>query len=317
MRLRPLSFIAAVLAASALMPAAASAAAKVGVSDQNAATFTSPFFAPLKMTVARYIAPYDATSDLVQSTRLADWIKAARAAHQRILVSFEHSRTAGRQQQAPTIAQYTKAMKAFHKEYPDVKDISPWNEVNRCQSGGRTEGQPKAICRLTTGPKLTAQYYSAARKVFRGASFVALDVLDQNDPGNAVSYIKKFRHYAKPTPTIWGFHNYSDTNRFSTKRTKKMMAATKSGQIWLTETGGIVKLGSSFPYDESRAAKALGCMFSIAKTYSSRIKRLYIYQYTGASPEASFDAGLINEAGTATRPGYDVVKSRKARTCKK
>jgi hypothetical protein len=85
--------------------------------------------------------------------------------------------------------------------------------------------------------------------------------------------------------------------------------------VWLTETGGIVKLGRSFPFSTTRASKALGCMFTLAKT-NSRIKRLYVYQFNPAfDPNADFDAGLINP-DQSLRPGYNVVKSRKARSCR-
>ena len=65
--------------------------------------------------------------------------------------------------------------------------------------------------------------------------------------------------------------------------------------MWLTETGGIVKLGSSFPSSTSRAAKALGCMFTLAKS-NSRINALFVYQFNPPPDPATafFDAGLIN-----------------------
>jgi hypothetical protein len=58
-------------------------------------------------------------------------------------------------------------------------------------------------------------------------------------------------------------------------------------------------------------------MFTLAKT-NSRIQRLYVYQFNPpADPAtASFDAGLINP-DQSLRPGYNVVKSRKARSCHK
>ena len=95
------------------------------------------------------------------------------------------------------------------------------------------------------------------------------------------------------------------------------MLRTFSGKVWLTETGGIVKLGSSFPFSTSRAAKALGCMFTLAKS-NSRISALFVYQYNPPTDPATafFDAGLINPDNTL-RPGYDVVKARKARKCHK
>ena len=61
-----------------------------------------------------------------------------------------------------------------------------------------------------------------------------------------------------------------------------------------------MKLGTSFSYSLSRASKALGCMFTLAKS-NKRIQRLYVYQFNpAADPQnARFDAGLINPDGSA------------------
>ena len=75
-----------------------------------------------------------------------------------------------------------------------------------------------------------------------------------------------------------------------------------------------VNLISAGPY-ASRAARAIGCMFTLAKQ-NSRIKRLYVYQFNGAPKGFSFDAGIVNVDGTA-RPSWTVVKQRKARACRK
>jgi hypothetical protein len=155
----------------------------------------------------------------------------------------------------------------------------------------------------------------AARSVFLGAKVTGLDVLDQNNVKPSVAYVKRFLRFAHPRPRYWGFHNYSDTNRFSTKRTDALLAATRSGQVWLTETGGIVQFGTNFPYNTRRAARAVGCMFTLAKR-NHRISRLYVYQFNGAPRDFSFDAGIINTDGTA-RPSWTVVKNRTARACRK
>jgi hypothetical protein len=305
----PIAALIAVLA----VPAGAGAYT-LGVSDQQASTFTNPLFAPLKFKAARYITPYDVMDSPADRTQLDAWLTAARAAHKQILVSFEHSHRGSRAKKLPTVASYTKALKKFKKAYPFVKDISPWNEVNRRifftpQTG--YQGQP-----TWKSPKRVAQYYMAARKVFPGKKIIAIDLLDEQNVNRTIKFLKSFLRYAKPAPKIIGFHNYSDTNRFSTTRTKRVLA-TFPGKVWLTETGGIVKLGDSFPFSLSRAQRALGCMFSLAKT-NKRISALFVYQFNpAADPQtARFDAGLINPDGTA-RPGYDVVKSRKARTCHK
>jgi len=98
--------------------------------------------------------------------------------------------------------------------------------------------------------------------------------------------------------------------------TKRLLKAVK-GDIWLTETGGIVKFvlpdgRTLFPFSESRANTATKRMFELAKGYRKRIKRLYIYHWKQASGDNRFDAGLLRSDGTA-RPAYTTVR-RQLRT---
>src|SRR3954447_23991155 len=283
----------------------------LGVSDQQASTFTNPLFAPLKFKTARYITPYDVMDSPSDLAAARAWITAAQAAHQRVLVAFERSHRSGRERRLPSVAEYKREIKKFHTAFPTVKEISVWNEVNRCQARtGRVAGQPTC-----NKERRLASYFKAVRQVFNrpGTKIVALDVLDQQNIAKAVSTIRKFKRFAGSRATILGFHNYSDTNRFSTTRTRRVLS-TWRGKVWLTETGGLVKLGRSFPRSTSRAAKALGCMFTLAKS-NSRIQRLYVYQFNPAfSASDDFDAGLINPDGSK-RPGYAVVQQRKARSC--
>ena len=296
------------LAGLALAGPAGASAASFGISDQQYQTFTNPLYKPLKLKYARYVAPYDVAFDGVRATAFQLWYAAALKDNQKILVSFEHSRVPGKEQKLPTKGQFSTAMKAFKKLWPKAKEINVWNEVNRCQKGSDTEGQPKGICKGAKGAKLLQTFYGVARSVFKGSTIIPLDVLDENNPGPAINYIKAFKKVVKPTPKVWGVHNYSDTNRYSQTRTKRIISAIgKKGDIWLLETGGQLKLGSSTP-GEAKAAKALKCMFKIAKI--KRIKRAYIYQFNGAAPDARFDAGLVGVDGTTKRKGYDVVRKR-------
>lgn len=318
--MRRLALLCLLLVSGLTLAAAAQASFTVGISDQQAGTFTNPKFKALNLKVARYIAPYDVMTDADQLGRMDAWIRAAHADKQRILISFEHSRLPGKESKMPSISEYTKQLKAFKKVYGKfVKDISPWNEVNVCQKGTRVEGQPKKICK---DPKVAAAVYKAAKKVFPSSSMVVLDFLDGSNPSGAISYIKKFKKAAKPSASaIWGLHNYSDTNRYSDgkQRTKAILKTIGKGQIWLTETGGQVtfkkrSVADGGPY----AAKALGCMFYIAKEYK-QIKRVYVYSFNG-TPEnvgLNFDSGLVAADGTTERPGYAVVKARKVIKCKK
>src|SRR4051794_1733492 len=216
----------------------------LGVSDQHASTFTNPLFAPLKFKAARYIAPYDVMESPSDLSAAQAWISAAQASKQRVLIAFEHSHRSGRERHLPSVAEYKREITKFHKAFPSVKEISVWNEVNRCVARtGRIAGQP------TCGKEQRlASYYKAVRSVFRssGTKIVALDVLDEQNVGKAINAIRRFRRFAGSSAKILGFHNYTDTNRFSTTRTRRVLAAWR-GPVWLTETGGLVKLGRSFP----------------------------------------------------------------------
>ena len=214
------------------------------MSDQQASTFTNPLYAPLKLKVARYIAPYDVTSEPAEKRKLDSWIHNAKIAKQTMLISFEHSRTQAKYNKAPSRRDLHEGAEGVQEEVRPKFDITPWNEVNVCQAPGRMEGQPAKICKSATGPKLVAQYYSAAKSVFAGRKIIAIDILDGFNVGGAVSYLRKFKKYVKGTPKYWGIHNYSDTNRGSTSRTSRLIKeiSNKKAEIWLTETGGQLKL---------------------------------------------------------------------------
>jgi hypothetical protein len=289
--LLPLLALAALLAVPA-----ASQAYITGIGDQRAEMFTAPLFKPLGLKKVRYIAPYDAASVDFETQEADNYLAAAKTYGADVMVAFGHSRKAGRVARLPSVKEYIKEFKKFHKRYPQVKTFQTWNEANHCS-------QP--TCK---NPKRVAEYYIALKKACKGCKIVALDVLDAANIKPTLGYIRKFMKYAKSAkPRIWGLHNYSDTNRFQDKRTKAVLKLVP-GEVWLTETGGVVNFGGSFPYDEDRAAKALTYMFKLA-ALNKRIKRLYIYQWTGAPKGTRFDAGLVGPDGAA-RPGYDVVKKK-------
>ena len=136
---------------------------------------------------------------------------------------------------------------------------------------------------------------------------MGLDVLD-TDPRSTIKYVRDFTHAVKHKPTIWGLHNYTDTNRFHSTDTRAILRYMP-GQVWLTETGGLVQFGGSFPNNHGsglkRAAKALTYMFSLAGAFH-QIKRVYVYAWTTVSHDI-FDAGLVDSRGKP-RPGYYVVR---------
>ena len=215
----------------------------------------------------------ESPADKAAARRLGERRDAPRT--RRSSISFEHShRSNSRALKVPTVAAYTKELKKFKKAYPGVKEISPWNEVNRCHAlrDGSVQGQPTKTAvhtgpsspRSTTWPRARC---SRARSTGSSASTSSTS----RTSTRRSSTCKSFLRYASPDPKIIGFHNYSDTNRFSTTRTKRVLQ-TFRGKVWLTETGGIVKLGASFPFSTSRAAQGPRLHVHAGKT-NSRISR--------------------------------------------
>ena len=302
-----------VVAIGLLAIPASSQAYLTGVADENPGMFTSAYYQnlitrqPASQRISRYIVAYDVADGNRANTYFLNVFRLwyARALSSRVtpLVAFYHSEIPSRAVKMPSVGTYTRDVKAFLKLFPRIKQYQPWNEANRGYIP-RTLQSPNAL--------QAAQYYKALRGVCRGCQIAALDVLDAANIRPTLNYIAQFRHDLSrmhvPTPRLWGLHNYSDTNRFSRSRTKAILGAVP-GQVWLTETGGIVNFGRSFPNrngsGDTRAAKALSFMFGLAGS-NSRITRLYIFDWSGANADARFDAGLLDAAGTP-RPGYVVV----------
>jgi hypothetical protein len=280
-----------------------------GLGDQQTEMFTNPLWTQLHTKIARYIAPYDAAVRPYSLQLAKAWITAAEAAHQQVLVAFYHSEYTPTKM--PSVAVYQRDIQKFIKLFPHVRQYQPWDETNRGTIVEVVKGR-KHTALVSPSPLQSAEYYKAMRSVCKGCTIVGLDVLDQPSVTPTLRYIAQFKQdiarLKTVMPSIWGLHNYSDTNRFQTSRTRAVLAAVP-GQVWLTETGGIVQLGSDFTNKKgaglTRASKALSFMFRIAGS-SSRIKRLYIYDWTGGVGSTRFDAGLMN-AKYEPRQGYVTV----------
>jgi hypothetical protein len=275
--------------------------AQVGIGDEQPTTFGNPAFLALHTRIARYVTPYDVATNHSQNDlpRLRAWLAGAARDHIQPLIAFYHSDTSPKKM--PSVKTYTADVKRFLRMFPQVRTLQPWNEANRgyVSAGHGSYQSPTA--------SQSAQYYLALRGVCHGCTVVGLDVLDSTDVSATVNYIKVFKRalHGHALPTIWGLHNYSDTNRFHSTGTRAVLAAT-SGQVWLTETGGIAKLAGDFPFNLSRQVRATRYMFQLAGT-SNRITRLYIFQWTGGHvAKERFDAGLSDYKGRP-RPAFCAV----------
>jgi hypothetical protein len=318
MRIRLLlPLLALVAAAMALHPGAADAKSryKVGMGDQNPQIFGDPNFNSLKIKKVRVILPWDwrrATNDKYNSDpgSIQAYMDAAKRDKKDVMVAFSALRgcyNAGKYSKAktckaPSQKKYKASIKAFRKQYPQVKTFQPWNELNN-------KSQP-----TYKSPKLAASYYKTLKANCKKCTIVAADILDSS---NAVSYVKKFQRYTKKQkPRLWGLHNYADTNRFRARITPKFLKAVK-GQVWLTETGGLVKFLPNFKQSTSRANKATKYMFKLAdrfskklRGYPSKITRLYPYTFYGYTQLTTkkvnprFDAGLVGPLTFNPNAGY-------------
>ena len=295
--------------ASSAPKAHASASFLTGIGDQQIEMFTNPLWLQLHIKIARYIAPYDAAVRPYSLQLAREWIGEAEADHQQVLVAFYHSEYTPTKM--PSVAVYQRDVKKFLALFPKVKQYQAWNEANRGTVVEIVKGK-RHIGLVSPTASQSAQYYNALRAICRGCTLTGLDILDGPSVSPSLRYIAEYKHEISrlkvPMPKLWGLHNYSDTNRFQTTRTRAILAAVP-GQVWLTETGGIVQFGSTFPNKKgsglTRASKALAFMFKLAAS-NSRIKRLYIFQWSGGTAAVRFDAGLMDPKYNP-RPGYVVV----------
>jgi hypothetical protein len=286
----------------AAAPQRSDAAVLVGIGEQDASMFSDPLFSQVGFTKARYFPSWNVAQKPQEAAWLDAWLAGAAATDTEPLISFFASLGSAcpsKPCKLPTVREYTRAFKAFRKRWPQVKVISPWNEANH-------RSQP-----TFKNPKRAAQFYNVVRANCRGCKIVAADVIDER---NMERWLKVFRKTAKK-PRIWGLHNYRDTNKRKGQLlggTKRLLKAVR-GDIWLTETGGIVKFvlpngHTLFPFSVSRANSATKRMFALAKRYRSRIKRLYIYHWKQPA-DNRFDAGLVRRDGRA-RPAYTTVRNQ-------
>jgi hypothetical protein len=293
MRYRVILPIAALLAVLVAAPAAQSKA-RVGLSEQSPAVFDQANWSKLKLKRVRYVLPWDYAKHSFNQAEVTAFMNAARAKRQEVLVTFSATRGCfvnnryrkSKACRAPSAKAYSTAVKNFRKQFPYTKVFTPWNEVNHIS-------QP-----TYKKPKLAARYYKAMKAACRSCTVIAADLLDSSD---VKSYLRKFQRATKSKGRIWGLHNYKDVNRRQSKGVRNVLSVTR-GQVWLTETGGIVKFGKDFPRSTKRAASRTKYMFSLARKYK-RIMRIYNYRWFGEPKSARFDAGLVNPNGSQ-RPGF-------------
>ncbi|HEX8085722.1 MAG TPA: hypothetical protein VF529_15625 [Solirubrobacteraceae bacterium] len=287
------------LVAAAAVAAPAAAAPLVGISDQSPAVLGSEAYARTGSRIARVVVPWD--SGATPPAWVVEWLDVARARGIEPLVTFGRRRDdpcPGRACVPPTIAAYASATAAFRERFSWVRNYVPWNEPNH-------PDEP-----TVDKPALVAGYFNVLRAGCPECTVVAGDVLDADD---VASWVGEFSRELDTSPAVWGLHNYRGVNAFSDASTQAFLRMVR-GPVWLTETGGIVRLLRSdasvaIGYDEQRAADVLSMTLDLAAARSDRIARVYVYNWVAGGPDDTFDSGLTRPDGSA-RPGLGVVLER-------
>ena len=289
--LRRLLSLTLVLAAGLAVPAGAHAFT-IGMSDQKTGMWQDPRFEQLGIRQVRLLMAYDSVlrGDF---SRYDHWMTTAQARGADVLLTINQSTR--HPSRLPTVSQYRRVVRTLRKRYPWVTTMAAWNEANH-------KTQP-----TYRHPRRAAQYYNVMRRECRGCRVVAADVLDSS---NMLPWLATFKRHAKQ-PRIWGLHSYGDTNHFkplAATATRQLLRTVK-GEVWLTETGGIVRFSNRYRggrRGEAHAARAVKRTFAVARS-SRRIKRVYLYHWDADRRFQTWDSAFVAANGRA-RPALDVLR---------
>jgi hypothetical protein len=280
---------------------------RVGIGDQSAAMFDQSAFQSAKFQRVRFLVPWNVMDDAQQLASATAYVQRARAAGMQVLLHLSTDDYRIKRARLPSVAAYGTQVRRIvsHFRALGVREFGTWDEANHAS-------QP-----TYNSPSHAALFFREMYRAVKGrcstCGVIALDVLDQT---GVERYMSSFYRRLSPTfrrrATIVGIHNYGDVNRRRTRFTRSIIRQAhrynRGTRFWLTETGGIVKFGRSFPCSTSRAAARLSWMFHVARLYrTSGVGRLYVYNWTGAGCDARFDAGLTSPAGTP-RAGYRYLR---------
>lgn len=324
--------VAVALGVAAPAAHATSSTVRVAIANQSPDMFASAKWQALDLKRTRYFIRWNAAEDPYQLQQADQFVAAAKAAGVSVLMHIstdDYSVDA----KLPTRTEYKREVgKLIARYYPQgVREWGVWNEANdRTQPTHRSPARAADFFKDMWGMLNDSDRCGAA--VTGKCRIVALDVLDGYNAslyGNTRSFIRRF--YARLSPTydrrasVVGIHNYSDVNRHATKGTSNAIAEVrrynKRARFWFTETGGVVRLGTSYRCSasspasvkaaEARAARAESWMFDLTNRYRSSVDRLYVYQWTGSdcSPSERFDAGLVRRDGSS-RPALTTLERK-------
>ena len=282
-------------------PAQSRASVITGIGDEHTAMFYSRYWKQLHMRITRYITPYDVVAHRRELSEAKAWIQTATAAHQEILVAFYHSEQSPTKMPSPAL--YKQDVTKFLKVFPQVHQYQPWNEANRGYIPHMLQ---------SPSPMQSALYYRELRSVAHTRTVLGLDILDSFDIGPTLTYVNQFKSDLKeaqaPDAARLGLPQLlrheplpGHAHEGRARRRPRRTLADRDGRRRAVRHG----------LHEQARCRPASCGTSArlhvqARLLNARIKRLYIYDWTGAGPRARFDAGLTDAHGRP-RKGYVAV----------
>ncbi|MDW5596223.1 hypothetical protein VSS74_17880 [Conexibacter stalactiti] len=328
-RARRRALIAATLAfsllAAFLTAATPARAVELGVSDSKAQTLDEPFWAGLNVNRIRVVLPFDvvnATGDAGRRRR-EDFETLRTAANARgalLHVSFAASadvRSPSGEALAPTVEEFDVGFRAFRERYPEVVEISPWNEPNN--PDGRTYP-------LAADPVLAANLWLRAQAICPSCTIVAGDFAGIAGDDAYVDAYQATLLAAGAIPRVWAFHDHGDVNSFQSDGPdsarvaryfiSKLQGPWAGGRIWINEVGARFRDASGAVLGDDSQQLATQFLLGLG-TLDPRIDAIYYYNYSNGCNTAGRcaiqDRGLLSPTPVDGSPlDYDTPNRPRA-----
>ena len=241
--------LAALALITVLATFAASAAARtpirVGIGDQNVAMFDQSAFQRAQFERVRFLVAWNVMDDAPQRLAARAYVQRARAGHVRVLLHVSTDDYRIKKARLPSVATYRRQVGRIVRYFRalGVREFGSWNEANHASQPTYNSPSRAAL--------FFREMYRAVKGHCRTCAVVGLDVLDQvGVEGYMRGFYRRLSATYRRRVTAVGIHNYGDVNRRRTSFTRAIIGQARRynrhTRFWLTETGGIVKLGRSF-----------------------------------------------------------------------
>ena len=195
----------------------------------------------------------------------------------------------------PSATEMRTAFRAFRARWPWVTAFGAWNEGNHAEPADR--GPPAAA----------AELYTVLAEACPECRIAAADVVDS---ANMTAWVRAFLAALPERPRLWGLHNYGDVTRARTTMTEALLALV-DGDVWITETGGIVRCVATGPTTRPGPARASSGRSRSPTRTPTGSRALYLYQWRaaahgavglGAPAPRRHAAPVVRGAGRAPAP---------------